>query len=279
MVQRMADKTHTDSEDFPWTIAVVDHPPRTNSPGYVASRKLMTKLVRTLDRWPFAPGPYEDHHGGGLWVKDDSGWLALQSLLGIEWSAIFCADPVKIDLIRRYVARVIAAFPATLPGYADLGYTRAKKVLTTTISTSDDVATWADSIFNASLPLPHPTHSGVLPDGAGYHHYPKPIVDIDHFRYDDFDLFVTDPEGLPAAVVPVAPRGSGNGQVRLLAVHPSSRYVRHLLPPGGTVETAVPDARHGSGFVPTGRPEAGPADPALLAADDPLARAAFVNQE
>ena len=45
---------------------------------------------------------------------------------------------------------------------------------------------------------------GCCPKGAGYHHYPRPIVDIDHFRRDDFNLFVTDKKGLPAAVVPVS---------------------------------------------------------------------------
>jgi hypothetical protein len=274
----MADATHKQSEDFPWTIAVVDHPPRKDSPGYVASRKLMNELVRTLDEWPFAPGPYEDHHGGGLWVKDDTGWFALQSLLGIEWSAIFCADPAKVDTLRRYVARVLAAFPATIQGYAALGYPQAEKLIATPITTTKGVEAWADSIFNASLPLPHSTHTGVLPTGAGYHHYPKPIVDIDHFRYDDFDLFVTDPDGLPAAVVPVAPRGSGNGRVRLLAVHPSSRYVRNLLPTGRAVGDAAPDDRYTSNLVPGGRPGPAPRDPALLPATDPLARQAFAHQ-
>jgi hypothetical protein len=249
--------THTVSEDFPWTIAVVDHPPRENSPGYVASRKLMNQLVRTVDDWEYGAGPYEDHHGGGLWVRDDTGWLCVQTMLGVEWSAIFCADPAKIDKIRRHVLRFLQAFPATLPGYAELGYTRAEKILSTTITTQDQVHVWVDSIFNASLPLPHPTHSGVLPQGAGYHHYPKPIVDIDHFRYDDFQLFVTDSDGHPAAVVPVSPRGSGDGRVRLLAVHPGSPYTDRLLHRRGLRDDE---------------------QSAILRTDDPLAVQAFHDQ-
>lgn len=250
--------THTRSEDFPWTIAVVDHPPRKNSAHYRASRALMNTLVRTVEDWPFAPGPYEDHLGGALWLRDETGWICLQTPLGIEWSATFCADPQKIDLMRRQARRILAAFPATLPGYLELGYTRAEATLEREISTQEHVADWADSIFNASMPLPRGAHAGVLPKGAGYHHYPKPILDIDHFRYHDFQLFVTDPEGYAAAVLPVAPRGSGDARVRLLAAHPNSRYIERLVPVArGVVRTA---------------------DREVLAADDPLAEQAFRQQ-
>jgi hypothetical protein len=248
--------SHPRSEDFPWTIAVVNHPPRENSAGYVASRKLMNTLVKSVDQWSYGVGPYHDHHGGGLWVKDADGWLCVLSTLGIEWSAIFCADPKKVDAIRRHAARIIAAFPATLPGYVEAGYTRAEQILGTEISTQEQVHAWADSIFNASLPLAAPVHTGVLPKAAGYHHYPKPIVDIEHFRYDDFQLFVTDPDGHPAAVVPVAPRGSGDGRVRLLAVHPGSSYTSGL----------------GSRGVRAAE------DPAVLDPQDPLAVEAFHRQ-
>ena len=117
------------------------------------------------------------------------------------------------------------------------------------------------------MPLPAGTHSGVLPKAAGYHHYPKPIVDIDHFRYDDFELFVTDDRGLPAAVVPVSPRGSGDGRVRLLAAHPDSPYAERLASPGPvdrSVRTEDAQATDGEG--------------ALLSADDLLAQRAFRQQ-
>jgi Family of unknown function (DUF6424) len=47
------------------------------------------------------------------------------------------------------------------------------------------------------------------PGVAGVHHYPTLIVDIQLFKYDDFQLRVTDSEGNPAAVTPVGARGSG----------------------------------------------------------------------
>jgi hypothetical protein len=263
--------THPEHEDFPWTIAVVDHPARTDSPGYRASRTLMNKLAAAMPDWTFGSGPFEDHHGGGIWVKDTAGWLCLTLPLGIEWSAQFCADPAKVDRLRQLTARVVAAFPATLPGYVQAGYSRGEELLTTTITTADRVAAWTDSIFNASLPLPVGTHTGVMPTGAGYHHYPKPIVDINHFRYDDFQPFVTDPAGQPAVVVPVSPRGSGDGRVLLLAAQPGSPYADRLL--------------HGATAAPQPTPTELAADatrkatsPDVLAEDDPLTQQAFAQQ-
>jgi hypothetical protein len=215
--------------------------------------------------------------------------MCLQVPLGIEWSAQFCADPAKVDGLRQYAARVVAGFPDTLPGYEALGYTDGAGLLATTITDADGVAAWTDSIFNASLPLPAAAHTGVLPAAAGYHHYPKPIVDIDHFRFSDFQLFVTDPAGLPAVVVPVGQRGSGDGRVRLLAAHPASAYVRRLpgvVPAGAAVPpaaaagpgeaAALAPARAAAAVAPE-RPAA-PAEPGVLPADDPLAQQAFARQ-
>jgi hypothetical protein len=278
--------THPEHEDFPWVIAVVDHPPRTESAAYVRSRALMSKIVSATSDWMLAGSDYQDHHGGSVWVKDAQGWLCLQLPLGIEWSAQFCADPARVDKLRQYAARVVAAFPETLPGYQSLGYPDGDRVLTTSIETADEVADWTDSIFNASLPLPAAAHTGILPTAAGYHHYPKPIVDIDHFRYADFQLFVNDPAGPPAVVVPVAPRGSGDGRVRLLAAHPRSTYIHRLAGPGSPVHPAASAAA-----ATRLAPDAGPAgaagnapdkiagdQPDILPAEDPLARKAFTRQ-
>jgi hypothetical protein len=273
--------THTHHEDFPWMIAVVDHPPRKDSAAYVRSRKLMQRLVATTPDWMLAGDEYQDHHGGSVWVKDVTGWLCLQLPLGIEWSALFCADPVKVERLRRYAARVVAAFPDTLPGYEAEGYPDGRRMLTTPITDAGSVSAWTDSIFNASMPLPAGAHSGVLPKAAGYHHYPKPIVDIDHFRFDDFRLFVTDEEGLPAVVVPVSPRGEGDGRVRLLAAHPDSPYVRKLIasvPDRSGGDDSADDASSGPQSLHTVSRAAvmGTAD--VLGPEDRLAQQAFEDQ-
>jgi hypothetical protein len=80
----------------------------------------------------------------------------------------------------------------------------------------------SDSICNASVPLPTPAHTGVLPTGGGVHHYPSPVTEIAFFKYADFQLWVTDQQGNPAAVAPVSPRGSGDGRVHVLFATPGS---------------------------------------------------------
>lgn len=273
--------THPEKEDCPWVIAVVDHPARTDSPAFTRSRALMQSLVATIPGWVLSGDQYEDHHGGSVWVKDATGWLCLQLPLGIEWSAQFCADPARVDLLRQYAGRVVAAFPATLPGYESFGYHDGQSLLSTPITDANGVAAWTDSIFNASYPLPATTHTGMLPQAAGYHHYPKPIVDIDHFRYGDFQLFVTDSAGLPAVVVPVSPRGSGDGRVRLLAAHVDSEYFRKLASspaPAPAPSGAGVRAQAESAAAPPAAQASGGEEPDVLAADDPLARAAFARQ-
>jgi hypothetical protein len=222
----VADAVHTEHEDHGWTVEIPDHPARTDSAAYRASRRLMGELVKAAQPWFLGPGPYQDHHGAGIWVKDESGWMLLLGVAGIEWSAQFCADPAKVDVLRQEAQRVVAKFPLTIPAYAELGYSRGEHLLTHTVTTADDVADWTDGIFNASVPLPAAMHTGVLPHGAGYHHYPKPIVDILTFKYDDFTLFVTDEHGQPMAVLPVSPRGAGDGRVAIAWAPPESEAGR-----------------------------------------------------
>ncbi len=195
----------------------------------------------------------QDHHGGGLWAWEGDDpehgepFLVL-NVAGAEWSSQFCADPHRLDLIRRNAARFYTGFPrsADALGIRDL--------LDTEIVDAAGVATWVDSLCNASVPLPAHFHTGVLPAGAGQHSYPKPITDIMLFKRDDFDLFVTLPDGSHVAVVPVAPRGSGDGRVQLV-------YAPHHTALGDTLAAHHADDK-----------------PVILPADHPLARAAFAGQ-
>jgi len=213
---------HTEHEDEPWTIDVGDHAQRTDSPGYTRSRQLMIELVKLCQPWFLGDPPYQDHHGGGLWVKTQDSWLLVLNLAGMEWSSQFCADPAKVEKLRLAAKAVIDAFPSTIAGYEALGYTDGKAILETPITDATGVAAWTDSIFNASVPLPALAHVGVLPTGGGFHHYPKPIVDIEMFKHDDFNLFVTDSQGQPAAVVPVGARGSGDSHVQVVFATPNT---------------------------------------------------------
>lgn len=242
---------HTEHEDHPWTIQIPDHPKRTDSPTYVVSRKLMNAICSeangVMASFFFGEArPFQDHHGGGLWVKDDQGWFLLKNLSGMEWSQQFCADPAKVEYLRQIAQRVYAAFPKTIPAmkallYGDAAHYPIDDILSKPITTQDDVARWVDSIFNASVPLYAARHTGVLqPDGhshvsapeieGGVHHYPTPITDIQLFKHDDFQLWVMDEEGEVAAVTPAARRGSNDGRVNVAYATPGTqlhkRWVR-----------------------------------------------------
>ena len=127
-----------------------------------------------------------------------------------------CADPAKVDLIRQNAKRLYAAFPGAAQ---ELGI---QQLLDTPITDAAGVAQWTDSICNASVPLPTPAHTGVLPTGGGVHHYPSPITEIAFFKHESFQLWVTDAQGNPAAVAPVGPPGSGDGRIHVLYATPGS---------------------------------------------------------
>ncbi len=239
---------HAEHEDQPWTINIPAHATRTDSPEYVASRQRMNDIATHLPGLMYGTAPYDDHHGGGLWVKDSDGWFLVRNLAGMEWSSQFCADPAKVDQLRLNAKRLYAAFPDAA---AELGI---QQLLDTPITDAAGVARWTDSICNASVPLPPAAHTGVLPNGGGVHHYPSPITEIAFFKHDDFQLWVTDQQGNPAAVTPVAPRGSGDARVHVLYATPGSDLADQV-----------------SQSEAAGKP-------VILGPDHPLAKQAFRNQ-
>src|ERR1051326_1701457 len=81
-----------------------------------------------------------------------------------------------------------------------------------------------ESHCNACVPLPQPLHTGAITAtndrSAGKHTYPTPNDDTVFFCMSDFHPFVYDKESNTTVnVVPVAPRGSGDGRVRVVGVH------------------------------------------------------------
>jgi hypothetical protein len=83
---------HTETETHGWTIDVPDHPTRQDSPEYVAARRQMNEIASQATGLMYGPGPFQDHHGGALWLKDAQGWFMVRNCAGIEWSAQFCLD-------------------------------------------------------------------------------------------------------------------------------------------------------------------------------------------
>lgn len=251
---------HPESETHPWSIEVPDHPARADSPEYVAARTKMNELAGGATGLIYGPAPFQDHHGGALWLKDAQGWFLVRNLAGIEWSAQFCADPAKVDLLRQNAKRLYDLLAPEIKQEIDPG-----GLLETPIQDAAGVAQWTDSIFNAGVPLQPNFHIGVLPQGAaqapagkepaGVHHYPTPIADIQLFKYDDFQLWVTDAQGNPAAVAPVGQRGSGDASVHVLYATPGSQLAQQKH----AAETANL--------------------PLILGPDHPLAQQAFTNQQ
>jgi hypothetical protein len=298
-----SEPVHTESETHTWTIDVGNHPTRTDSPEYVAAKKQMNEIAAGATGLIYGQPPYQDHHGSALWLQDAQGWFLVRNLAGIEWSAQFCADPAKVDLLRQNAKRLYDLLAPSIKQQLDPG-----GLLDTPIQDATGVAKWTDSIFNAGVPLQPSFHIGVVPgaqssaastgadnsdpnpdlsgnadpgtdassaadsgtdasgaassgtdtDGAaatpptppvggaptstpaagstpvsppgqepgGVHHYPTPIADIQLFKYDDFQLWVTDAQGNPAAVAPVQPRGSGNASVHVLYATPGSALAK-----------------------------------------------------
>ncbi len=230
-------KMNREHEDHPWTIEIPDHPARTDSEIYIASRAAMNRIIKTLHgNYLGQATSYQDHHGGGLWVKDKEGWFIVKNVAGLEWSQQFCADPAKVDQLRQFAIRLYQGFPDSIPALQEMIGTKYKvqELLNHEIKTEQDVANWCDSLFNASVPLPQAYHTGVLQPGkagitrsnqpiGGVHHYPTPITDIQLFKRDDFELWVVDEEGNPAAVLPIEPMSKGNQGVRVTYATPGSK--------------------------------------------------------
>lgn len=194
-----------------------------------------------------------------------------------------CADPAKVDLLRQNAKRLYDLLAPEIKQELD-----PHGLLDTPITDADGIAKWTDSIFNAGVPLDPGFHIGVMPMGkaqaqnppataaapsspdasdqaqaaavpgdpepAGVHHYPTPIVDIQLFKRDDFQLWVTDSEGNPAAVTPVAPRGSGVASVHVQYATPGSQLAQQK------------QQQEGAGGA------------LILPPDHPLAQQAFQNQ-
>lgn len=218
------DDTHEEHGGYPWTRRIPDHPPREESSIYRASRKKMNEIADTIDDFLYGGPDFEDHHGGGLWLKDEDGWFIVRNIAGVEWSAQFCADPEKVDQLRINARRLYARFPEAVE---ELGI---RELLDTPIIDTDDVARWTDGMCNASVPLPEAEHRGFLPKAGGIHHYPTPVAEIVFFKFDDFDLWVTDDDGNEVAVVPRSRRGSGDGRVQVIHALPANAVPRPPTP-------------------------------------------------
>jgi hypothetical protein len=211
---------------------VEGHAARKDSPEFVHARKTAQTIVGTLTENPWGTGAVQCHHGGSLWVYDGTSWLLYLNWAGIEWSAQFCCDPAKVDELRANAEALTEHFPDTLIELEALGY-KDTDILSKTILTPEDIARYVDSIWNSCVPIPQPQHTGTVkarqPLASGVHNYPEPMCSIPRVMHDDFVPFHVDAASQAAAViVPVAPRGSGDGRARVIYAQPGHPlHTRH----------------------------------------------------
>jgi hypothetical protein len=234
------------------------HAARTDSPEFIHARATVQAIVATLGPNPYGPPPIQAHHGGSIWLFDGTVWHLVLNWAGIEWSAQFCCDPVRVEALRQNAQTISAAFPQTIPQLEKLGY-HDTALLTTPITDPAGVAAYVDSIWNSCVPIPEVGHTGSVstqtPLGAGVHNYPEPMCAIPRVMHSDFIPFVVDPvSGATTVVAPVAPRGSGDGRVRVLFAEK------------GSPMAAAHDAAHVAGGA------------LVLGANNPISQAAFANQ-
>ena len=177
---------------------------------------------------------------------------------GIEWSVQFCCDPAKVDALRQTAKIITDSFPQTVRQLQKLGYNDID-ILKTPITDQAGIARYVDSIWNSCVPIPQSGHTGRVgsksPLAAGVHNYPETMCAIPRVMRSDFIPFHVDsPTKTAAVVVPVAPRGSGDGRVRVVFA-----------------EKGHPLAARKAAAKKAGKA-------LVLTAENPLAKKAFANQ-
>lgn len=162
-------------------LVTADHPKRTDSPEYKASRRMLMNTLKggcvVCGGVPDLSHPelalvadshgLQDHHGGGLYVD---GVLVAFNLFGTEWSLGWSADP---KIVAAHVANLnVVLHRLGLPTYD------------APIDTTADVMAWVDSIGNANVKLCAPHHVGRQEQdtkdanghqAVGIHEIPMPI--------------------------------------------------------------------------------------------------------
>jgi hypothetical protein len=206
-------------------VETAAHPPRTDSPEYLRSRKWLMGVVTggcyicggPVDlSHPDAPADakgLQDHHGGGLYVRDV---LVGFNLMPLEWSMGWGADPSRVT---AFVQQLV---DACLVAAADL----AAAGLSLPFADTAAVMAWVDSTFNANVKLCAPHHVGHqtthTPDANGHeavgiHNAPWPVLAAQAvWDWSRGDMF-----GGTTGTVTVAPHPSVPGAAVVTYVHPA----------------------------------------------------------
>lgn len=255
---------HVVTEDHPWSERVPDHGGREETAAFRHAKDFVHGLIKSGNAvlpWGAASdaiGGIQMHHGGSIWVFDGELWHLYLNSHGSEYSGQFCIQPAKLESLRQACLVLVNAFPQTLDEMDRLGYPDGRRILNTPIVDADTISDYVDSVWNSQVPIPAAFHTGVLKKNAqfaGEHHYPKPVTDLQHLKWDDFELWVVDPQsGTNVAVTPTGRRGSGDARVKVAFAQ------------DGTALEAEHQAARAKG------------EALVLPADSTISKSAFVNQ-
>lgn len=201
----------------PATLFTADHPPRSDSPTYRATRTwLMDKalggcIICGGESDLSHPGDVEsaaglqDHHGGGLYVVvNDKPVLVGINLFPVEWSEGWGADPAVL-------AQKVSALNQLLQ---KLGQATFDMPIT-----ADTVMEYADSTFNANIKLCAAHHIGLeekdscdanAHQAVGIHNIPFPIWIYQSFcDWAHWDMWA----GTTGTIAVVPDKETGGGRV------------------------------------------------------------------
>lgn len=149
------------------------------------AERTWAKILTAMGQEPLATG-----RSGCIPVYDGSHWKVFRNFTTVHLGAENCADPVKVDVLRKNVIDLLDHYPDTIPQLEKMG-TRVRALLNRRIETFDDVSNWACSPFNVG-----PVSSK------------KPAVHVSEtiaIAYDDIIIEVKNGN----CVIPAAPRGEG----------------------------------------------------------------------
>lgn len=227
-------------------VFTAPHPARTDSPAYLAARKVLMNQRRggcvVCGGVPDMSHPelvplgdakgLEDHHGGGIYVKDV---LVALNLFPLEWSQGWAADP-------ELVSRLVANLNVVLRTLGEPAYGAA-------ITDTASLMAYVDSTFNADVKYCRAHHVGTqtqhTPDANGHeavgiHEIPGPIfwgqmTD----EWARFDMW-----GGTTGTIAVAPAHDGTALVRgHVVVHHVDETVHPGVKRGQTLAAHHPVAR------------------------------------